>query len=78
MLIAPLPRSIRDYITSFDLIAIALYRHGRVGSTKDPAGAAMAWWVESDRDVAALACEPHDGARPPWLEPQAAAPGTSR
>lgn len=42
--IAPLPRGVRDYLKAFDLTAICRYRDGRLGVSRDPRGAAAAWW----------------------------------
>jgi hypothetical protein len=47
MALKPLPHATRDYIAAFDLSAVAGYRDGRIGVTRDPAGAELAWWCES-------------------------------
>jgi hypothetical protein len=40
-----LPQTVRDYIGGFNITAIVIYRDGRVGTSRDPVGAAAAWWV---------------------------------
>jgi hypothetical protein len=45
--IAPLPRAVMDYIVAFDLVAVCRYRDGRLGVTRNPPGAAAAWWCEA-------------------------------
>jgi hypothetical protein len=40
--IPPLPRAVIDYIVAFDLAAVCRYRNGRLGVTRNPAGAAAA------------------------------------
>jgi hypothetical protein len=47
--IAPLPRAVRDYIAAFELAAVARYRDGRVGVTRDPSRAVAAWWCQADQ-----------------------------
>ena len=47
--IKPLPRAVRDYIAAFDLAAVAHYRDGRLGVTRDPARAVTAWWCQADQ-----------------------------
>jgi hypothetical protein len=42
--IPPLPRGIAGYIRAFDLTAIARTRDGRLIVSRNPAGAAAAWW----------------------------------
>jgi hypothetical protein len=36
-----------DYIAALDLAALCQYRDGRIGLTRNPAGAAAAWWCEA-------------------------------
>jgi hypothetical protein len=45
--IAPLPRAVMDYIAAFNLAAVCRYRDGRLGVTRNSAGAAAAWWCEA-------------------------------
>jgi hypothetical protein len=45
--IAPLPRAVTDYIAAFDLAAMCRYADGRLGVTRNPAGASAAWWCEA-------------------------------
>jgi hypothetical protein len=47
MAIASLSKVVSDYIKGFDLVALAADRDGRIGATRDPAGAARAWWCQS-------------------------------
>jgi hypothetical protein len=41
-------RSVKDYINGFGIVAIVIYRDGRIGTSRDPIGAAAAWWVEDE------------------------------
>jgi hypothetical protein len=43
-----LPRTVKDYIHGFGITAICVYRDGRIGTSRDPAGAVAAWWVEAE------------------------------
>jgi hypothetical protein len=45
--IAPLPRAVIDYIAAFNLAAVCRYGDGRLGVTRNPAGAAAAWWCDT-------------------------------
>jgi hypothetical protein len=39
---------VTDYIAQFDLVALVIWRDGnRLGTARDPAGAARAWWCAS-------------------------------
>jgi hypothetical protein len=42
--IPTLPRGVSDYVAAFDLTSIAVTRDGRLVVTRNPAGAASAWW----------------------------------
>jgi hypothetical protein len=44
MAVAPLSHSARDYVRAFGLTCIALWRDGRLGVSRNPAGAEAAWW----------------------------------
>ena len=46
-MIKRLSPALLDYVHSFDLTALAIYRDGRIGITRDPAGATSAWWCEA-------------------------------
>jgi hypothetical protein len=46
--IAPLPPAITDYISRFDLTALAVTRDNRVVVTRNPAGAKAAWWCKAE------------------------------
>ena len=48
-LISVLPREAKDYLGAFGIAAVVVYRDGRVGVSRDPAGAVAAWWVEADQ-----------------------------
>jgi hypothetical protein len=43
-----LPRAIKDYAASFNIVAVCAYRDGRIGVSRDPVGATAAWWVEAE------------------------------
>jgi hypothetical protein len=45
--IPSLTRAVADHVRAFDLVAICAYRDGRIGVSRNPAGAAAAWWVEA-------------------------------
>jgi hypothetical protein len=47
MAITPLSKAVADYIKAFDLVALVVWRDGRIGATRDPAGAARAWWCQA-------------------------------
>jgi hypothetical protein len=49
ILISALPREAKDYLGAFGIAAVVIYRDGRIGVSRDPAGAVAAWWVEADR-----------------------------
>jgi hypothetical protein len=49
ILISALPREAKDYLGAFGIAAVVIYRDGRIGVSRDPAGAVAAWWVETDR-----------------------------
>jgi hypothetical protein len=42
--IPTLPHGVSDYVAAFDLTSIAVTRDGRLVVTRNPAGAASAWW----------------------------------
>ena len=48
-LISALPREAKDYLGAFGIAAVVIYRDGRIGVSRDPAGAVAAWWVEADQ-----------------------------
>jgi hypothetical protein len=48
-----LPRALREYITAFNVVAVCVYRDGRVGTTRDPPRDANIWWCNS-RDAGRL------------------------
>jgi hypothetical protein len=48
-LISALPREVKDYLGAFGIAAVIIYRDGRIGVSRDPAGAVAAWWVEADQ-----------------------------
>jgi hypothetical protein len=48
-LISALPREARDYLGVFGIAAVVIYRDGRIGVSRNPAGAVAAWWVEDDQ-----------------------------
>ena len=48
-LISALPREVKDYLGAFGIAAVVIYRDGRIGVSRDPAGAVAAWWVEADQ-----------------------------
>ena len=48
-LISALPREAKSYFGAFGIAAVVVYRDGRVGVSRDPAGAVAAWWVEADQ-----------------------------
>jgi hypothetical protein len=62
-----IPSSVRSYLRSFDLAAVALTRENRLISTRDPSGCEACWWcaagdigrlikaARKDRDVLAAA-----------------------
>jgi len=77
MAIAPLSHSARDYVRAFDLTSIALWRDGRLGVSRNPTGAEMAWWCPAKaagsiirdanahgKDVAAAAARLHTPLTP--------------
>ena len=45
--IPSLKRAAADYVHAFNIAAICAYRDGRIGVSRNPAGAAAAWWVEA-------------------------------
>jgi hypothetical protein len=45
--IPTLPHGVSDYVAAFDLTSIAVTRDGRLVLTRNPAGAAAAWWCEA-------------------------------
>jgi hypothetical protein len=47
MSIPAVANSVLRYMHSFDLVAIARSRDGRLVSTRDPAGHEQAWWLNS-------------------------------
>ena len=49
ILISALPREAKDYLGAFGIAAVVIYRDGRIGVSRDPAGAVAAWWVEADQ-----------------------------
>jgi hypothetical protein len=49
MPIEPLPRALRDYLAAFNVVALCVYADGRLGTSRNPRGAAAAWWVESNK-----------------------------
>ena len=53
-MIKRLPQNMCEYITRFDLTAIALTRDGRLISTRDPVGAEAAWWAEAGKAGAVM------------------------
>jgi hypothetical protein len=52
--IPSLPRAVADYVRAFDLTAICAYRDGRIGVSRNPAGAVAAWWVEAEQAGAVI------------------------
>jgi len=44
----------RAYVRAFNITAIVVYRDGRIGVSRDPQGAAEAWWIQSDKAGAVL------------------------
>jgi hypothetical protein len=48
-LLSPLPREAKSYFGAFGIAAVVVYRDGRVGMSRDPAGCVAAWWVEADQ-----------------------------
>jgi hypothetical protein len=60
--IPSLPRAVADYVRAFDLAAICAYRDGRIGVSRNPAGAAAAWWVEAEQAGAVIRQAPTDGS----------------
>jgi hypothetical protein len=52
--IPSLPRAVADYVRALDLVAICAYRDGRIGVSRNPAGAAAAWWVKADQAGAVI------------------------
>ena len=52
--IPSLPRAVADYVRAFDLAAICAYRDGRIGVSRNPAGAVAAWWVEAEQAGAVI------------------------
>jgi hypothetical protein len=60
--IPSLPRAVADYVRAFDLTAICAYRDGRVGVSRNPVGAAAAWWVEAEQAGAVIRLARKDGS----------------
>jgi hypothetical protein len=60
--IPPLPRAADDYVRVFDIVAICAYRDGRIGVSRNPAGAAAAWWVEAEQAGAVIRHARKDGS----------------
>jgi hypothetical protein len=48
-LISALPRQVKSYLNAFGIVAIVAYRDGRIGVSKNPVGAAQAWWLQADQ-----------------------------
>jgi hypothetical protein len=54
--IAPLSYASLDYLKSFNLVAVAVSKSGRVFVSRNPQGAVAAWWAKSEHaDVIANA-----------------------
>ena len=49
MPVEPLSYSALDYLKSFGVVAVAVSPSGRVFVSRDPKGAAAAWWTKSDQ-----------------------------
>ena len=49
ILISALPREAKDYLGAFGIAAVVIYRDGRIGVSRDPGGAAHAWWLQADQ-----------------------------
>jgi hypothetical protein len=60
--IPSLPRAVADYVRAFDLAAICAYCDGRIGVSRNPAGAAAAWWVEAEEVGAVIRQARKDGS----------------
>jgi hypothetical protein len=55
MPIARLTPAVRSYCRSFNITAIAEWRDGRLGVSRDPQGAEAAFWCEADKAGSILA-----------------------
>jgi hypothetical protein len=60
--IPSLARTDADYVHAFNIAAICAYRDGRIGVSRNPAGAAAAWWVEAEQAGAVILQARKDGS----------------
>ena len=47
--IPSLARAAADYVHAFNIAAVCAYRDGRIGVSRNPGGAAHAWWLQADQ-----------------------------
>ena len=47
--IPSLARAAADYVHAFNIAAVCVYRDGRIGVSRNPGGAAHAWWLQADQ-----------------------------
>ena len=53
-MVPPLDAQVRRHVSRFDVIALVLYRDGRIGTSRDPQNAEFAFWLEAQHAGAVL------------------------
>ena len=64
-MIPPLSADVKRYITKFDVAAVVRYSGGGLGTSRDPQGAEIAYWIEAAQAGAVLKRARNNGGNIP-------------